>query len=325
VVLFFLLQTHCMSSLLGLRIEDVSFPSHVMLGQTVTLTCEYSLGPTEQFDSIKWYKDNQEFYRIVHNQNNYINPDRVVTFDRPGIHLNKEKSGIVRVGVHQLVLQDVTLKSSGDYRCQITLSGPPFHTEQRDRNLTVIIRPEGGPEIIGLRPIYTNDESIEVICTSKRSYPAAKLDFLINDEPASDELVVRYPVAVGEKGILQTSRIRLTYHLSPRSGGSGSGFGQLPGSGVRTDEYGFGGGGGTSSRFRSNSNADVQLRLKCTAKIGNGYWKSAEKHTILRHKERLLESRSSASTGVPSVFSIKMVLLVLLHGFLLLKGRPIQC
>ena len=42
----------------------------------------------------------------------------------------------------------------------------------------------------------------------------------------------------------------------------------------------------------------VTLRLKCTAKIGNGYWKSTEESTRLRHRERLLESRSaSASNG----------------------------
>ena len=40
--------------------------------------------------------------------------------------------------MHQLVLQEVTLDSSGVYMCQITESKPPFHTEQRERNLTVI-------------------------------------------------------------------------------------------------------------------------------------------------------------------------------------------
>lgn len=45
---------------------------------------------------------------------------------------------LLKVGHHRLVLRDVDLTSSGTYTCQITLSGPPFHTEQRDRNLTVI-------------------------------------------------------------------------------------------------------------------------------------------------------------------------------------------
>ena len=45
---------------------------------------------------------------------------------------------LLKVGHHRLVLRDVDLKSTGTYTCQITLSGPPFHTEQRDKNLTVI-------------------------------------------------------------------------------------------------------------------------------------------------------------------------------------------
>lgn len=45
---------------------------------------------------------------------------------------------LLKVGVHQLVLLDVTLDSSGRYTCQITESKPPFHTEQMEKNLTVI-------------------------------------------------------------------------------------------------------------------------------------------------------------------------------------------
>ena len=45
------------------------------------------------------------------------------------------------------------------------------------------VRPESRPEIIGVRPEYTLDKAIDVLCTSKRSYPASQLDFFINDEP----------------------------------------------------------------------------------------------------------------------------------------------
>ena len=87
IVVFVLIQLS-----FGLRIEEVNFPSHVMLGQTVTLKCEYSIGPSEFIDSIKWYKDNQEFYRIIFNHN--IHEDKVDIFDRPGIRLNRDQSGV---------------------------------------------------------------------------------------------------------------------------------------------------------------------------------------------------------------------------------------
>ena len=47
------------------------------------------------------------------------------------------------------------------------------------------VRPESRPEILGVSPEYTLDKAIDVLCTSKRSYPAAQLDFFINDEPVS--------------------------------------------------------------------------------------------------------------------------------------------
>ncbi len=76
----------------ALQITKVTFPEHAMLGQTITMMCEYTVGQSEYVDSIKWYKDNMEFYRIV--PNTHIERDRVVTFQRPGIKLDKEKSGV---------------------------------------------------------------------------------------------------------------------------------------------------------------------------------------------------------------------------------------
>ena len=77
---------------LALQIEQVTFPDHAMYGQAITMGCGYSIGQSEYVDSIKWYKDNLEFYRIV--PNTPIERDRVVTFNRPGIKLDKEKSGV---------------------------------------------------------------------------------------------------------------------------------------------------------------------------------------------------------------------------------------
>ena len=53
---------------------------------------------------------------------------------------------------------------------------PPNHRLPR-------VRPESKPQMSGLKPEYTTDEVIDVVCTSKRSYPAAKIVFFVNDEP----------------------------------------------------------------------------------------------------------------------------------------------
>ena len=46
-------------------------------------------------------------------------------------------SQLLKHGEHQLVLQHVTLESSGVYSCQITLSGPPFDTVNKEKTLEV--------------------------------------------------------------------------------------------------------------------------------------------------------------------------------------------
>ena len=75
-----------------LRIEDITFPNYVMKGQSVTMICDYSLGEGEYVDSIKWYKDDNEFYRMY--PNSPSEKHKVMTFPRKGVRLDKEKTGV---------------------------------------------------------------------------------------------------------------------------------------------------------------------------------------------------------------------------------------
>ena len=59
---------------------------------------------------------------------------------------------------------------------------PIFHN---NNIFYITVRPESRPEILGFFDEYTLDKAIDALCTSKRSYPAAQLDFFINDEPVS--------------------------------------------------------------------------------------------------------------------------------------------
>jgi hypothetical protein len=35
----------------------------LQVGDSPSLVCDYTMGPREQLYSVKWYKDNMEFYR----------------------------------------------------------------------------------------------------------------------------------------------------------------------------------------------------------------------------------------------------------------------
>ena len=52
----------------------------------------YRVNEGEFVDSIKWYKDGAEFYRILSHPPR--EEDKIVTFPRPGIKLDREKSGV---------------------------------------------------------------------------------------------------------------------------------------------------------------------------------------------------------------------------------------
>ena len=56
--------------------------------------------------------------------------------------------------------------------------------------LLISVNPQKGPEIIGLRPEYTTDETITITCKSESSYPAADLNFFIDNEAVSKILQV---------------------------------------------------------------------------------------------------------------------------------------
>ena len=76
----------------ALKIENVLFEEYAMYGATVTMVCEYQVGESEYVDSIKWYKDRREFYRIVPHTS--IEKDKVVTFNNSGINLDLQRSGV---------------------------------------------------------------------------------------------------------------------------------------------------------------------------------------------------------------------------------------
>ncbi len=78
----------------GLRITDVTFPDYAMLGQTITMVCDYKLDEGEFVDSIKWYRDGREFYRILTFPRREDDKIRVFTQPGDGINLDLEKSGV---------------------------------------------------------------------------------------------------------------------------------------------------------------------------------------------------------------------------------------
>ncbi|CAG7786587.1 unnamed protein product, partial [Allacma fusca] len=49
----------------SLKMFRVDVPLHVLNGDSVTLKCQFSLDKKEHIYSVRWYKDNEEFFRYL--------------------------------------------------------------------------------------------------------------------------------------------------------------------------------------------------------------------------------------------------------------------
>jgi len=149
-------------------------PHYKQRGDNATLLCRYSQGSKHLY-SLKWYKDEVEFYRYQP----WNLKDQQQIFDVPGIKVDLADSKPSRI-----VLRKVNFRSSGIYRCEITSIN--FEIYEKYEQMTVIELPKKAPTITtsNLHGInqYEIGDMLQLNCTSDPSNPAAELKWEINKE-----------------------------------------------------------------------------------------------------------------------------------------------
>ncbi|XP_049764101.1 uncharacterized protein LOC126092519 [Schistocerca cancellata] len=225
---------------------------HTVLHQNARLECHYDL-EGESLYSVKWYKDGREFYRFVPRD---TPPAQI--FQLPGVVVDMNNST-----ASQVELKDVTLSSSGRYRCEVSGEAPSFQTVSEHGDMTVVALPEEGPRITGGRPRYQVGDTVRVNCTSGRSKPAAQLAWFINGEQADQSLLKGPDIIVSPLDDLETSILGLEFKVRPR-------------------------------HFRRGD-----MKLKCLATIATVYWRSNEEsvESDRLQKAPVLESRATVQTS----------------------------
>ncbi|KAL6437888.1 hypothetical protein ACFW04_004306 [Cataglyphis niger] len=107
-------------------------PKEAVVGSTIDLKCEWRILGGSGLYSVKWYKDDHEFFRFLPESS-----QRTQIFPRPGVKVetrpNNEKKSIK--------LKDLILESSGQYKCEVSTEAPSFATTYQTANLTVIPQP----------------------------------------------------------------------------------------------------------------------------------------------------------------------------------------
>ncbi|XP_015911212.1 cell adhesion molecule 2 isoform X2 [Parasteatoda tepidariorum] len=181
------------------RIVMLDVPSPTILGESVELTCSYELDD-EQLYSVKWYKNDVEFYRYVPND---WPPGQFLPL--PGIRVDLSKSG-----KNSVYLRHVDLNSGGLYRCEISAEAPSFDTAEAEKEMKVYVLPSEGPTLTGGNQEYRIGDTVIVNCTSAKSKPAATLRWYINDELVGPEYETEYSTTLHADG-LETSSLGLKF------------------------------------------------------------------------------------------------------------------
>ncbi|CAH0723649.1 unnamed protein product, partial [Brenthis ino] len=158
-----------------LRVVGISVPSLKQRGESVTLTCDYDLEGGKLY-SVKWYRDNEEFYRYMPR----LRPPQHA-HKLEGVRVDLEKSSARRVH-----LRELTLKSRGSYRCEVSEEAPSFHSAQSETFMEIYYFPRESPHIVGHERTYKLLEPLDVNCSSAKAFPAPDLQWHINGEKVTE-------------------------------------------------------------------------------------------------------------------------------------------
>ncbi|KAL5284689.1 hypothetical protein ACFFRR_006788 [Megaselia abdita] len=160
----------------------------------------------ESLYAVKWYKDNEEFYRYVPKANPQKQSYRV-----DGVRVIEENSDNTRVW-----LRGLALNSTGLYRCEVSAEAPNFSSVQGEGRMDIVYLPRDGPHIRGQQFQYQIGEMLSLNCTSGKSHPASNLQWFINEEPLTNsDTLLRYNDTVHKHGLI-TSTLGLQLTVDAR-------------------------------------------------------------------------------------------------------------
>ncbi|GBP14685.1 hypothetical protein EVAR_9593_1 [Eumeta japonica] len=176
----------------SLRVTSVSVPEARARGSSATLACDFELEGARLY-SVKWYKDNEEFYRYMPR----VRPPQHA-YQLDGITVDLDKSSARRV-----YLRNLTLRSRGLYRCEVSEEAPAFYSAQAEAFMEVYYFPREGPIITGHERRYQEGQPLDINCTSAKVFPAPALQWQINGEKVTEPIwLMSYGVQPDSTGLV---------------------------------------------------------------------------------------------------------------------------
>lgn len=151
-------------------------------GTDLSLECNYVLGE-DNLHSIKWYRDDNEFYRYQPSEDP---PIRI--FPLRGLIVDDFSSKT------HLLVKNVSLETSGKFRCEVSGGPPRYQTAVIDSVVTVVDLPKSSPIISGVQTSYRLGDEVWATCWTDLSNPRPTIKWWINNN------------AVGSNDMLKVSR-----------------------------------------------------------------------------------------------------------------------
>ncbi|XP_076390663.1 uncharacterized protein LOC100875340 isoform X11 [Megachile rotundata] len=111
----------------GLQLLRINVPAYSLRGKSALLECRYDLQGDKLY-SITWYKDHEEFYRYVPRGEPTKHSYRV-----EGVKVDHRRSDH-----QQVLLQNVSLHSSGQYKCEVSAEAPSFNSVSAEAHMEVV-------------------------------------------------------------------------------------------------------------------------------------------------------------------------------------------
>ncbi|XP_042904037.1 uncharacterized protein [Parasteatoda tepidariorum] len=125
-LLFFLFLVLFFKSAWCLKLVSLHVPNLVVVGEDVQLQCAYDLEGDPLY-SIKWYRDDVEFYRYVPRDKP---PGQFFPLKGVSVDTLRSVNGT-------LILLETDETTTGNYKCEVSADAPSFQTVSTHRKLRV--------------------------------------------------------------------------------------------------------------------------------------------------------------------------------------------
>ncbi|XP_061941022.1 uncharacterized protein LOC107999890 isoform X5 [Apis cerana] len=127
LTLLFILAVLLGQEVTGLKLLGINVPAYSLRGKSALLECRYDL-ETDKLYSITWYKDHEEFYRYVPK-----GEPKKHTYHVEGVKVDYRRSDH-----QQVLLQNVSLYTSGKYKCEVITEAPSFNAINAEANMEIV-------------------------------------------------------------------------------------------------------------------------------------------------------------------------------------------